>query len=170
MRLWCNFYAILTKSSSIRPKWQFYCFMQQWLGSYVACLDNFHKEFQLEHYLSARTILVLVTFSIVNFVLPPLPAILPIALDKWSPLRGLTVWSRRTYYTSTVKVYEALNCYKIMYNVMRGMVKAKISYGISAIVYLSHIICQRRVLWMFNRTKLLQKWNYLTLHAQLGLP
>lgn len=27
----------------------------------------------------------------VNFVLPPLPAILPTALDKWSPLRGLTV-------------------------------------------------------------------------------
>lgn len=33
-------------------------------------------------YLSANTILVLVTFSMVNFVLPPLPAILPIARDK----------------------------------------------------------------------------------------
>lgn len=41
-------------------------------------------------HLSARTILVLVTFSIVNFVLPPIPAILPIALDKWSPFSGLT--------------------------------------------------------------------------------
>lgn len=26
----------------------------------------------------------------VNFVLPPFPAILPIARDKWSPFRGLT--------------------------------------------------------------------------------
>lgn len=33
-------------------------------------------------YLSASTILVFVTFSIVNFVFPPLPAILPMALDK----------------------------------------------------------------------------------------
>ena len=32
--------------------------------------------------LSANTIRVFVTFSIVNFVLPPVPAILPIALDK----------------------------------------------------------------------------------------
>lgn len=42
-------------------------------------------------HVSARTILVFVTFSMVNFVFPPLPAILPTALDKWSPLRGLTV-------------------------------------------------------------------------------
>lgn len=41
-------------------------------------------------YESARTIRVLVTFSIVNFVFPPFPAILPIALDRWSPFRGLT--------------------------------------------------------------------------------
>ncbi len=41
-----------------------------------------HKYIQLFTYLSARTILVFVTFSIVNLVLPPVPAILPIALDK----------------------------------------------------------------------------------------
>lgn len=41
-------------------------------------------------YESASTILVLVTFSIVNFVFPFLPAILPIALDKWSPFNGFT--------------------------------------------------------------------------------
>jgi hypothetical protein len=34
------------------------------------------------NYLSAKTILVLVVFSIVNLVLPPLPAMRPIALDK----------------------------------------------------------------------------------------
>lgn len=34
---------------------------------------------------SASTILVFVTFSMVNFVLPPLPANLPIARDWWSP-------------------------------------------------------------------------------------
>lgn len=41
-------------------------------------------------YLSASTILVLVTFSMVNFVFPFFPATLPIALDKWSPLSGFT--------------------------------------------------------------------------------
>ena len=41
-------------------------------------------------YWSANTILVFVTFSIVNFVFPPVPAILPIARDKWSPLSGFT--------------------------------------------------------------------------------
>ena len=35
-------------------------------------------------------ILVLVTFSMVNFVFPPDPAILPMARDKWSPLSGRT--------------------------------------------------------------------------------
>lgn len=38
----------------------------------------------------ANMILVLVTFSIVNFVLPPDPAILPIALERWSPFSDLT--------------------------------------------------------------------------------
>ena len=33
-------------------------------------------------HLSANTILVFVTFSMVNFVLPPVPAILPMALER----------------------------------------------------------------------------------------
>ena len=41
-------------------------------------------------YVLAKIILVFVTFSMVNFVFPFLPANLPIALDKWSPFRGLT--------------------------------------------------------------------------------
>lgn len=41
-------------------------------------------------YTSAKTIRVRVTFSMVNLVFPPLPAILPIALDRWSPFKGLT--------------------------------------------------------------------------------
>lgn len=41
-------------------------------------------------YESAKTILVLVTFSIVNFVFPPEPATLPIALDRWLPFKGFT--------------------------------------------------------------------------------
>lgn len=45
----------------------------------------------MKTHVSASTIRVLVTFSMVNFVFPPLPAILPMALDKWSPFRGLTV-------------------------------------------------------------------------------
>lgn len=44
----------------------------------------------MKTHVSASTIRVLVTFSMVNFVFPPLPAILPMALDKWSPFRGLT--------------------------------------------------------------------------------
>lgn len=40
--------------------------------------------------LSARTILVFVTFSMVNFVFPPVPATRPIARDKWSPFNGFT--------------------------------------------------------------------------------
>lgn len=36
-------------------------------------------------------------FSIVNFVFPPFPAILPIALDRWSPFKGLT--KMRTKYS-----------------------------------------------------------------------
>ena len=43
------------------------------------------------NYLSAKTILVLVVFSMVNLVFPPFPAIRPIALDKWSPLSGFTL-------------------------------------------------------------------------------
>lgn len=46
----------------------------------------FWKEPSMCILLSASTILVFVTFSMVNFVLPPLPANLPIALDWWSPL------------------------------------------------------------------------------------
>lgn len=42
-------------------------------------------------HLSASTILVLVTFSMVNLVLPPVPAILPMALERWSPFSGFTV-------------------------------------------------------------------------------
>ncbi len=41
-------------------------------------------------YVSAKTILVLVAFSMVNLVLPPWPAIRPIARDKCSPPRALT--------------------------------------------------------------------------------
>ena len=41
-------------------------------------------------YESARMILVFDTFSIVNFVRPPLPAIRPIALARCSPFRGFT--------------------------------------------------------------------------------
>ena len=37
---------------------------------------------ELHSHLSARTMRVLVTFSMVNFVLPPLPAILPMARDR----------------------------------------------------------------------------------------
>ena len=40
--------------------------------------------------LSARTILVFVTFSMVNLVFPPVPATRPIARDKWSPFSGFT--------------------------------------------------------------------------------
>lgn len=47
-------------------------------------------------YTSAKTIRVRVTFSMVNLVFPPLPAILPIALDRWSPFRGLTKEERQT--------------------------------------------------------------------------
>jgi len=42
-------------------------------------------------HLSASTILVLVTFSMVNLVLPPVPAILPMALERWSPFSGFTM-------------------------------------------------------------------------------
>ena len=48
--------------------------------------------------LSANTTLVFVTFSIVNFVFPPVPAILPIALDKWSPFNGFTVKNGQLIY------------------------------------------------------------------------
>ena len=41
-------------------------------------------------YESARTILVLVAFSIVNFVFPPCPATRPIARDKCSPFSVFT--------------------------------------------------------------------------------
>lgn len=41
-------------------------------------------------YVSAKTILVLLAFSIVNFVLPSRPAIRPIARAKWSPCKVLT--------------------------------------------------------------------------------
>ena len=41
-------------------------------------------------YSFAKTILVFVTFSIVNFVFPPFPATRPMALDRWSPFKGLT--------------------------------------------------------------------------------
>jgi len=40
---------------------------------------------------SARIILVLDTFSMVNFVLPPFPAIRPMALERCSPFNGFTV-------------------------------------------------------------------------------
>lgn len=45
-------------------------------------------------HVSARTILVLVTFSMVNLVLPPLPATRPIARERWSPRSILTVGER----------------------------------------------------------------------------
>lgn len=39
---------------------------------------------------SATTSRVRVAFSIACFVLPPMPAMRPIARDKWSPFSGLT--------------------------------------------------------------------------------
>lgn len=51
---------------------------------------NYVISLRTDTYTSARTIRVRVTFSMVNLVFPPLPAILPIALDRWSPFRGLT--------------------------------------------------------------------------------
>lgn len=48
------------------------------------------KEKRKKTYLSAKTILVRVTFSIVNFVFPSFPAIRPIALERCSPCKGLT--------------------------------------------------------------------------------
>lgn len=46
-------------------------------------------------HVSANTMRVFVTFSMVNLVFPPFPAILPMALDKWSPFRGFTARERR---------------------------------------------------------------------------
>ena len=56
----------------------------------VLAIFMFWNEPRMWIFVSASTILVLVTFSMVNLVFPPLPAILPMALDKWSPFRGLT--------------------------------------------------------------------------------
>ena len=42
-------------------------------------------------FVSARTMRVVVTFSIVNLVFPPLPATRPIARDRCSPCSGFTV-------------------------------------------------------------------------------
>lgn len=50
-----------------------------------------YRDGAADTYASARTILVFVTFSIVNFVFPPFPATLPIARERWSPFRGFTV-------------------------------------------------------------------------------
>ena len=47
-------------------------------------------------HLSASTILVLVTFSIVYLVLPPVPATLPMALERWPPFRGFTAEAGHT--------------------------------------------------------------------------
>jgi hypothetical protein len=45
--------------------------------------NNFDNKFNISvENLSAKTILVRVTFSIVNLVRPPLPAIRPMARDK----------------------------------------------------------------------------------------
>lgn len=41
-------------------------------------------------HVSASTMRVFVTFSMVNLVFPPFPAILPMALDRWSPFSGFT--------------------------------------------------------------------------------
>ena len=49
------------------------------------------KEPRMWILLSARTIRVFVTFSMVNFIRPPLPAMRPIARDRWSPFSGFTV-------------------------------------------------------------------------------
>ena len=44
---------------------------------------------------SARMILVFDTFSMVNFVLPPFPAMRPMARERWSPFSGLTVENKQ---------------------------------------------------------------------------
>ena len=46
---------------------------------------------------------VFVTFSIVNLVFPPFPAILPIALDKWSPFRGFTAKTQEVQFAAGEK-------------------------------------------------------------------
>ena len=50
----------------------------------------FEKAPRMWTFWSATTIRVLVAFSIANFVLPPWPAIRPIARERWSPFNGLT--------------------------------------------------------------------------------
>lgn len=56
--------------------------------------------------LSARTILVFVTFSMVNLVFPPVPATRPIARDKWSPFNGFTErkWAQQNNETIIILV------------------------------------------------------------------
>lgn len=51
---------------------------------------QFSLKRRLTTHVSASTIRVFVTFSMVNLVFPPFPAILPTALDKWSPFSGFT--------------------------------------------------------------------------------
>lgn len=55
-------------------------------------------------HVSASTMRVFVTFSMVNLVFPPFPAILPMALDKWSPFRGFTAKTENT--RGTIKQTE----------------------------------------------------------------
>ncbi len=61
-----------------------------WGHSTVPSTRRSERDTIRDTYVSAKTILLLVTFSMVNFVLPFLPAILPTALARWSPLRGFT--------------------------------------------------------------------------------
>lgn len=56
-------------------------------------------------YVSANTIRVFVTFSMVNLVFPPFPATLPMALDKWSPFKGFTA-DRKFNTHQTIRPHE----------------------------------------------------------------
>ena len=81
--------------------WSFYFQSQHYIPHWSTLTDVLTYSTNLKHlrhlaHLSANTTLVFVTFSMVNFVLPPVPAILPMALERWSPFSGFTVgrWKR----------------------------------------------------------------------------
>lgn len=106
-------------------------------------------------YVSASTIRVFVTFSMVNLVFPPFPAILPIALDKWSPFKGFTAHTREEAKCTPIKdcipsqwwrVQDRLQMFLCRRSISPS-VTSKVSRKSSSNLTKARASCKRKVKW-----------------------
>lgn len=91
----------------------------------------------------------------VNLVFPPFPAILPIALDKWSPFKGFTAHTREETKRTPIKDCIPRQCWRVQDRLqiflcrrsISPSVTSKVSRKSSSNLTKARASCKRKVKW-----------------------